>query len=92
MTDKKLSASVWVAILGAAVPIILAMATMFGRNMTLLHEHEVRITNVEGGQRLLVDEHLKANTARRNISERISRIEGRLEVVPPVETDDRGHR
>ena len=97
MAERKLSASIWVAIAGVAVPVVLAMVTMFGRNTALLTEHGVRITNVEDSQRLLVDETLKGSESRKRIRERISRIEGQLSVTPEtpivqIQTDGRGHR
>ena len=106
MTDKKLTAGVWAAIAGAAVPVVIAMISMFSHNVTVLSEHEVRLTNVEDGQRLLVEEILKSSTSRKIISERISHIEGRLQVtpeksipvtpapigIPQFSTDKRGRR
>lgn len=97
MTGAKLTAGVWAAIAGAAVPVVITMVSLFSRNVTMLSEHEVRITNIENGQVLLVDEYLKASVARRDIAERVAHLEGRMQSTPEIpipgfSSDRRGYR
>lgn len=85
------------ALIGAGVTIVIAVASLLGRNTTVIHGHGERINELEKTKTFIVDEFLDASTSRKRLSDRISRMEGALEAnkiiaVPTTHTDSRGHR
>lgn len=85
----------WAAAAGVAVPIIIALGSLLGRNSTMLSEHEIRIRDLESARQLLISEVLISREKDDSLGSRISTLEGKLDVIrapPVILTDNRGKR
>ena len=82
----------WIALAAAAVPVVLAVGAIVGNTVGTLREHGVALAELKFNVTEIWQLFLNEQEKQVELTNRISRIEGRMDAKVSIATDSRGPR